>query len=1471
MKLVLYSVAFAAIATGGCGQQRGSTPSPVVGQPPATSSTKATGAPTATAAATSLPNGDGPPALNDASTELGRLVRGSNGAELPVHRGGVTDVAISADDRLVASVGRDRHLRISDASTGKLLHDLKLSEPLQAASGDDEDRPRDQARPAIAIQPQGTLLAAAHDGTLSFVDLETGKLAHQVDDKRLTNAFALRFTAAGDQLVSFGGKTVLVWSTATAEVKLAFEIPSTRNRRIALTPDGRLLACAGAEKSVELYDLTTGKLEHRFTGAQKGDVEGVAIDPEGLVLAAIDDESRLVIYDLKNRKEQFHDDECYGPNVAFAPSGLLAIGGSTIRFYEVGEKAIRNLGRHSLRGRETEVVAFSSDSRRLLAADGGVQIRPDNVVLERSLEQETLLAVEDDSQRFAYSPDGRWIAWEQSNREGNETRYVLHLYSTVERKVVATTTLEPEAGGSQPFVFSPDSKRLAVVPKGMAQGVVRVFQLPVLAAPVQTHTLDWCNAALFTPDGGTLFLFGGDRTQSWNLATNKSIEAGSDDDVDTGAFHSAGVLRLVGVDDGKISLLRATDLKPIKSWVADGPVGSVLVVPNSNRAATWSGRSKIVSIWDLDRADVVLELAHAKNVIGAAATSDGQRLLTHCGDGDIHVWSCDDGRRLGTFPAHFDSLEDLVFLQGTATFITRGNGNDGRSSVVKRWSWPAVEAKLQPPAAPSSDPTAAPLVAERFGNGVRYRVDAVGYTDAGRSFYRLVDRRIDVADASIDDWFVEKAERWSFEIEKSDSLGRLRSLDFSPDGRRFAVAFDPSNAAARDQRKGVVNVYDAAKRELVKVLRLDVEQPGEIRFSPDGRTLAVAAGEEYPARGEVSLWDVEQGTRTAVIPVEKHAAKRVRYSPSGKLLAFDDPQGIAVVDVAAAKVQARFPCVGEVNDIRFSPNDELVVVATQGQVDGRLFVFELNTGKPATWFDDFTEKPFAAAFSTSGERLVVASWHDRDEASYHVFEIPGGKSLGRYTTEGDRDSSSRAGQLVFSPDGSRLASGVFDHAHVWPGPQLLDISLQRDLAKLDDRGFYVRRHNDGFLFPKYGAMPEISFPSGEVGNRGLAKLPVMERPFALDLGSDKSVTNAGLALLAKQKNLRKLDVGWSGSITPAGIAQLKDLPLLWLETGQYKFRTTAELESLSDFKQLEYLSLDVSVRKLRFDMSPLVKLEKLRELQFGIFDAAASSLESIAGLASHLEVLGLGHDTIHTDDDFKYLAPFKKLKSLRIVYTNGPATGAGLKHLADMQELEKLELGGGQNFTARGLDFLPPLKRLKYLDIPYLRVQADGFAPLGRLTALETIRLPDDVTDAHLAHLASLTKLRELDLGQRPVTDAGLLKLDKLTALEKLGLYEAKGITGSGLAAFAGATKLKQLDLKDSVGITDAGLAGVAKLTQLESLTLPPQITDAGLAQLTPLKNLKFVDAGRTKITKAAVEKFKAGYPKDRLNIWAKE
>src|SRR5205085_9236614 len=79
--------------------------------------------------------------------------------------------------------------------------------------------------------------------------------------------------------------------------------------------------------------------------------------------------------------------------------------------------------------------------------------------------------------------------------------------------------------------------------------------------------------------------------------------------------------------------------------------------------------------------------------------------------------------------------------------------------------------------------------------------------------------------------------------------------------------------------------------------------------------------------------------------------------------------------------------------------------------------------------------------------------------------------------------------------------------------------------------------------------------------------------------------------------------------------------------------------------------------------------------------------------------------------------------------------------------------------------------------------------------------------------------------------------------------------TDAGLAALAPMKNLRRL-LLDHTAVTDAGLARLAPLTRLESLNLhATKITDAGLDALAALPRLRSLYLWQTAVTPAAAQK----------------
>jgi WD40 repeat protein len=102
----------------------------------------------------------------------------------------------------------------------------------------------------------------------------------------------------------------------------------------------------------------------------------------------------------------------------------------------------------------------------------------------------------------------------------------------------------------------------------------------------------------------------------------------------------------------------------------------------------------------------------------------------------------------------------------------------------------------------------------------------------------------------------------------------VTSLDYAPDGKLLAVAGFHE-----------VLLVEGERGKLVGRLVGLSERIQSVRFSPDGRYLAVTGGQ--PARfGEVQIWDVQKRKLKLSLPITADTVYGVSWSPDGKRLAF---------------------------------------------------------------------------------------------------------------------------------------------------------------------------------------------------------------------------------------------------------------------------------------------------------------------------------------------------------------------------------------------------------------------------------------------------------------------------------------------------------------------------------------------------------------------------------------------------------
>ncbi|KAK6512514.1 hypothetical protein TWF481_001398 [Arthrobotrys musiformis] len=280
-------------------------------------------------------------------------------------------LAFSPDSEILASASDDKSVKLWNSTTGTLLRTL-------------EGHSDEVISIAFAPENGKTLTSASHDGTVRVWETDTGDLLQMLSEHEYSptqegsprtedeneNGEKITIAAAAispknNRIIALADwdTTIKIWNASTDALTQTFEQRDEQRteesydyvQRMAISPNGKMLAAVYSNCTIKLWDIDTGvllqscQLRTRSIGGQ-----GIAFSPDGRMLAVLVDNT-VKLWDTNHTntvatgaspaalEEHTDDIRC----VTFSPDGKAFASSSndtTIKLWSEEGNLLRTLG-----------------------------------------------------------------------------------------------------------------------------------------------------------------------------------------------------------------------------------------------------------------------------------------------------------------------------------------------------------------------------------------------------------------------------------------------------------------------------------------------------------------------------------------------------------------------------------------------------------------------------------------------------------------------------------------------------------------------------------------------------------------------------------------------------------------------------------------------------------------------------------------------------------------------------------------------------------------------------------------------------------------------------------------------------------------------------------------------------------------------------------------------------------------------
>jgi WD40 repeat protein len=282
---------------------------------------------------------------------------------------------------------------------------------------------------------------------------------------------------------------------------------------VAFSPDGNTIVSGSWDKTLQLWDVHTGKPKGDPLRGHKKGVYSIAFSPDSTTIASGSFDRTVRLWDAHTRKpkgDPLRGHENVVNSVAFSPDGNTIISGSWDKTVRLWDSHTGKPKGDPLRGHKKGVysVAFSPDSNTIVSASNDKTVRLWDAHT-RKPKGDPLRGHEDVVNSVAFSPDGDTIvsgSWDRMVR-----RWDAH---TGKPK---GDPLQGHKAEVNSVAFSPDGNTIV---SGSNDKTIRLWDAHTgkpKGDPLQGHE-SWIYSVAFSPDSNTIISGSNDKTMRlWDI------------------------------------------------------------------------------------------------------------------------------------------------------------------------------------------------------------------------------------------------------------------------------------------------------------------------------------------------------------------------------------------------------------------------------------------------------------------------------------------------------------------------------------------------------------------------------------------------------------------------------------------------------------------------------------------------------------------------------------------------------------------------------------------------------------------------------------------------------------------------------------------------------------------------------------------------------------------------------------------